>query len=181
MSGFSSMSRRDRTILVAVALVAVLGFAAFCFVRGLGDWSVARKKYEKQTEKLDAQRHLIADREEWAERLERSQLQMPMIDTDELPATRWKRVVGTIARDHGFQILGYNNDGVEEDQGEVWELALDIQFRSSLRRLVEFLYALDTSDEGLFDVRQLEISTKRPGELTGKFTLTCAYKKGTSE
>lgn len=181
----AGMSRRDRAVLAAAGVLMLYGLAAFLFF-GMGRrdaWTKAQKGYERAAARLAGERALVADRDAWRDRLEAIQLQMPTIAEDELAATRWKRVVEKIAAAHSFHILGYGatSDGREEDLGEVWELALDIQYRSSLARLVEFLYALDTSEEGLFDVRQIEIATKKPGELTGKFTLTCAYKKGSSK
>jgi len=181
----SRMSRRDRAVLAVLAVVLLYGFAALLFVMGRGSaWETARKAFAKESRKFENERALIAKRAYWSDRLEEIRLEMPEIPEGELASTRWKRVVEKIAAAHSLQILGYssNSDGVETDLGEVWELALDIQYRSSLQRLVEFLYALDTSKEGLFDVRQIDISkTKNPGELTGKFTLTCAYKKGSSK
>jgi len=178
----SGISRRNRLVLAVVGVVFLYGLAVLAFFKWwTPEWGRAVRAYDKAAAKLAGEKQLIRDRNVWSERLERSQLQMPMIDEDELSVTRWKRVVEGLARDHNFHILGYNSDGREEDLGEVWELALDIQYRSSLQRLIEFFYALDTTEEGLFDIRQLEISTKKPGELTGKFTLTCAYKKGSSK
>lgn len=178
-SGGSTMSRRDRLILavVGVAILYVLA-VLFFFNWWKGAWSLARKNYEKAKTTLAGERQLIADRAYWQERLEQSQLQMPIVGEDDLPSTHWKAVVESLAQQNNFHIVSFSNDGREEDLGEVWELAIDIEFRSSLRRLVEFFYTLQTTEEGLFDVRMLEINGKKPGVLSGKFTLTCAYKKG---
>lgn len=184
----SGMSRRDRAILAVVVLLLLYGFAALLFFTGRrAAWTKARQTHQTAVQRLAGERRLIADREAWSDKLEHIQLQMPMIPEDKLAVTHWKKIVEEIARNHSFHIIGYSADNKKEedkevDLGEVWELSLDIEYRSSLRRLVEFLYALNTSEEGLFDVRQLEVSTRKPGELNGKLTLTCAYKKkGTSE
>lgn len=184
----SGMSRRDRALLAVVVMLLLYGFAALLFFMGRKDaWVKAQRDHQRAVQRLAGERQLVADREAWSDRLEHIQLQMPVIGEDKLATTHWKKIVEDIARPLSFHIVGYATDNKkeedkEEDLGEVWELSLDIQYRSSLRRLVEFLYALDNSEVGLFDVRKLEISQRKPGELTGNLTLTCAYKKkGTSE
>ena len=71
---------------------------------------------------------------------------------------------------------------VEEDHGGVWEMPVEVKYdNTSLQRLVEFLYAVNTAEDAMMDVREIEINAargKNAGALHGKIVLTCAYLKG---
>jgi hypothetical protein len=71
---------------------------------------------------------------------------------------------------------------VEEDHGGVWEMPVEVKYdNTSLLRLVEFLYAVNTVEDAMMDVREIEINAargKNAGALHGKIVLTCAYLKG---
>ena len=58
---------------------------------------------------------------------------------------------------------------------------MDVKYdNTSLQRLVEFLYAVNKSEDAMMDVREIEIAVrgKNVGALNGKLVLTCAYLKG---
>ena len=125
---------------------------------------------------------LIEDRPLWEERAETKRLRMPLVDTDEMPATRWERIIERLAAEYHVSVgKGLKASQTEEDHGGVWEMPVDVRYdNTSLQRLVEFLYAVNKSTEAMMDVRELEISVrpKNPGALNGKLVLTCAYLKG---
>ena len=60
-------------------------------------------------------------------------------------------------------------------------MPIEVKYEASLERLVEFLYALEHAEDAMFDVRDIDISSKNTGYLSGKLTLTCAYMKGSSK
>lgn len=56
-------------------------------------------------------------------------------------------------------------------------MPIEVKYDAALGRLVAFLYALNTANGAMLDVRDLDITAKNNGWLSGKFTLTCAYMK----
>lgn len=179
--GMSGMSRRDRAILAGVGVVLLYGLAVALFFMGREEsWEKSRKNYEREAKKLVRENKLIAEKNDWRLRADEIQLKMPMAEEGESTQTRWQRILERIAAAHSVAILS-EQPKPEEDHGGVWEMPIEVKYEASLRRLVEFLYALNTAEDAMFDVRDLDISSKNTGFLTGKFTLTCAYMKGTSK
>ena len=59
----------------------------------------------------------------------------------------------------------------EEDHGGVWEVPVEVRFdNTSLQRLVEFLYAVNTAKDAMMDVRELDVSVRgrNVGAMNGK-------------
>lgn len=181
MMGMAGMSRRDRAVLAVVGVVLLYGLAVALFFMGRqASWERSRKLYEREAKKLVRENKLIAEKATWRVRAEEIQLKMPTAAEGESTQTRWQRILERIASEHCVAILS-EQPKPEEDHGGVWEMPIEVKYEASLRRLVEFLYALNTAEDGMFDVRDLDISSKNTGYLTGKFTLTCAYMKGSNK
>ena len=181
MSG--AKSRRDRMIIAIVVVVALYAFAVLLWFTGRGDaWVRARKGYEKELRTVEREKALINDRALWEERAEVKRLRMPFVGEDEMPATRWERIIERLAAEYHVSVgKGLKAQQVEEDHGGVWEMPVDVKYdNTSLQRLVEFLYAVNKSEDAMMDVREIEIAVrgKNVGALNGKLVLTCAYLKG---
>lgn len=176
-------SRRDRMVVAIVVVVALYALAALMWFTGRNKaWELARKGYERELKTLKREKALIEDRAIWEERAETKRLRMPLVATDEMPATRWERIIERLAAEYHVSVgKGLKASQTEEDHGGVWEMPVDVRYdNTSLLRLVEFLYAVNKSEDAMMDVRELEISVrpKNPGALNGKLVLTCAYLKG---
>ena len=184
MTTSGAKSRRDRMIIAIVVVVALYALAAFLWFTGRGDaWSRARKAYDKEVATFEREKALIRDRDLWEERAETKRLRMPLVGEDEMPATRWERIVERLAEQYHVSVgKGLKAQQVEEDHGGVWEMPVDVKYdNTSLLRLVEFLYAVNTVEDAMMDVREIEINAargKNAGALHGKIVLTCAYLKG---
>ena len=63
----------------------------------------------------------------------------------------------------------------------MWEMPIEVRVEECLSRIVKFLYDLENAEGGMFDVRDLDISSRNNGFLSVKFTLTSAYMKGPSK
>ncbi len=177
----STMSRRDRTILAVVGMVLLYGLAVLLFMTGRqAAWEKSRKAYVREAQKLARQKKLISERPEWVARAEEVSVKMPTAGENESTQTRWQRILERIAAEHSVSILS-EQPKPEEEHGGVWEMPIEVRYEASLVRLVEFLYALENVEDAMFDVRDIDISSKNTGYLTGKFTLTCAYMKGSSK
>ena len=175
------MSRRDRTLLSVVGGVLLYGIVAALFFTGRDKaWEKSRKAYEREAKKFERQQKLIAERNAWQARAEEVSVKMPTAEEGESTQTRWQRILERIANEHSISILG-EQPKPEEEHGGVWEMPIEVKYEASLVRLVEFLYALNNVEDAMFDVRDIDITSKNNGFLSGKFTLTCAYMKGPSK
>ena len=182
MSG--AKSRRDRMVIAIVVVVALYALAALLWFTGRGAaWTRARKAYEKEFKTVQREKALIRDRGLWEERAETKRLRMPLVGEDEMPATRWERIIERLAEEYHVSVgKGLKAQQVEEDHGGVWEMPVEVKYdNTSLQRLVEFLYAVNKAEDAMMDVREIEINAargKNAGALHGKIVLTCAYLKG---
>ena len=65
-----------------------------------------------------------------------------------------------------------------ESIGNMDEVNLDVKWTGALESLVKFIYELENSDAGKFDVSALNFSPgKRQGYLGGSMTLKCIFKR----
>ncbi len=183
MTTSGAKSRRDRMIIAVVVVVVLYALAALLWFTGRGQaWANARKGYEKELKNVQREDALINDRGLWEERAETKRLRMPLVGEDEKPATRWERIVERLATQYHVSVGKGLKAQQEEDHGGVWEMPVEVKYdNTSLQRLVEFLYEVNTAEDALMDVREIEINAARgksAGALHGKMVLTCAYLKG---
>ena len=184
MTMAGAKSRRDRMVIAIVVVVVLYALAVLLWFTGRQvAWKKAREGYEKELVTLRQQKKLIGDRALWEERAETKRLRMPMVAEDDMPATRWERIIERLAREYHVSVgKGLKAQQVEEDHGGVWEMPVEVKYdNTSLLRLVEFLYAVNTAEDAMMDVRELEINAprgKNAGALNGRVVLTCAYLKG---
>lgn len=176
-------SRRDRTVIAVAVVVALYALAAVMWFTGRDmAWMRARKGYEKERNAFSMEKALIRDRALWEERAEMKRLRMPTVEEGTVSATRWERIIERLAEQYHVSVgKGLKASQNEEDHGGVWEVPVEVKFdNTSLQRLVEFLYAVNTTKDAMMDVRELEVSVrgKNVGAMNGKLVLTCAYIKG---
>lgn len=177
----SGMSRRDRAVLAGVAVVVLYGIAALLWFSGReAAWAKSRKSYETAKKQLAKENKLISEKGAWIRKSEEVSLKMPTAEEGESTETRWQRLLEKIAEENGVHIQS-EQPKPEEEHGGVWEMPIDVKFEAALARVVKFLYALENAEGGMFDVRDLDISSRNNGFLSVKFTLTCAYMKGSSK
>lgn len=173
----SNLPRNQRALLAVVGVVALYGFAALLWFSGREDaWAKSRKNYEKALKQTSSEDKLISQRATWRERLQTESLKMPVAEEGESTQTRWQRVLEKIAAEHSVSISS-EQPKPEEEHGKVWEMPIEVKYEAALGKLVEFLHALNTAEGAMLDVKDLEITSKNNGWLSGKFTLTCAYVK----
>ncbi len=184
MTTSGAKSRRDRMIVAIAVVVVLYAIAAplLWFTGRAQAWTIARMSYVRERRTVQREKALIADRDLWEERAETKRLRMPLVGEDEKPATRWERIVERLAAKYHVSVGKGLKAQLEEDHGGVWEMPVEVKYdNTSLLRLVEFLYEVNTAEDALMDVRELEINAargKNAGALHGKIVLTCAYLKG---
>ena len=184
MTTTGAKSRRDRMVIAIMVVVVLYALAVLLWFTGRQvAWKKAREGYEKELVTLRQQKKLIGDRALWEERAETKRLRMPMVAEDDMPATRWERIIERLAQEYHVSVgKGLKAQQVEEDHGGVWEMPVEVKYdNTSLLRLVGVLYAGNTAEDAMMDVRELEINAprgKNAGALNGRVVLTCAYLKG---
>ncbi len=184
MTTAGNKSRRDRTIIATVVVVVLYALAALVwFTSRSAAWTRAKKAYDRACAKVAGEKALIAKRDYWMQVAESKRVQMPTVEDGEKSSTRWERVIESLADAYHVDAGGgLKSEGAEEERGEVWEQAVSVTYVASFQRLVEFLYAVNTSEDAMMDVKEITIAPKRSknevGALHGKIILTCAYIKG---
>jgi len=176
-------SRRDRMIIAIVVVVALYALAVVMWFSGRGmAWANARKGYERERNRFLREKALIRDRALWEERAEMKRLRMPTVADGTVSARRWERIIEDLTTQYHVNTgKGLKASENEENHGGVWEVPVEVKFdNTSLQRLVEFLYAVNTAKDAMMDVREFEVSVrgKNVGAMNGKMVLTCAYIKG---
>ena len=195
MSG--AKSRRDRMILAIVVVVVLYALAALLWFTGRGDaWKKSREGYEKELARIKREKALIGQRSEWEKSAEDARNSMPHVDAGEKKTdVRWDRVIERLAAEYHVDVGRRLNaesesrekkDGKEEESPDgVQEMLVEVTYiNTSLQRLVEFLYAVNTAEDAMMDVRELEINAKdkkNAGVLSGKIVLSCAFLKESAD
>ncbi len=173
-------SLREKAVM-AVIVVALLYAAAvaYWFLAAESSWKKAAKRYRAECRRYDSEAALIADRRHWNEAYESEKASMPMFSQGKATDSVWLRKVGDIARTNLVYISSVK-PGEEISAGDVLELPIEIDsWEGSLEALVKFMYGLENSTEGMFNIRSIEMRpSSKKGYLRGSMSLTCAYMRG---
>ena len=172
-----NLSLRDRAILLAVVILALYGLAAILwFMKFSGEWRKSAKGYDEAVKTYQREKNLITRRGSLEAAYLEEEEKIPELEENELANVLWQRRLSGLADEHNVAI-NKQNYGKEEQEGVLNKLEIDLEWTASLQSLVQFLYALETADHAMFDVRSLGISNsgKNTGYLKGKMTICCAY------
>lgn len=142
-------------------------------------WTKAAREYDKSHKKYLDEEKLISQRQRWNEDYETEKSRMPTFeyDADETD-TKWQGMMYEYAKKYSL-VFRVDIRNEEQGAGEVLERTVELSdFEGALEPLVKFIYELNTTSEGMFDVKSLNLkpSNKR-GYLKGSLTITCAYMK----
>ena len=173
----SKFSLKEKAILLGLVVLALYGLAAVLwFMKFYREWKKSIAAYEKSVVAYQRERKLISRKGELQAQYEEEQEKIPVLTGNELANAAWMGRLGTLAGDHNVAI-SRQNYGKEEQEGVLNKLEIDLEWTASLQCLVKFLYALETEDHAMFDVRSIGISAagKNTGYLKGKMTVCCAY------
>ena len=180
----NSLTLKQKAAVATLAVVALyVGAALFWFVSAEKTWKKSATAYRNAKQKYEKETRLIKEKGYWEEACEKEQAAMRMFDEDKATDTTWLQKTGEIAASNLVYISSRRAQeeslGVGED---VRALPIEASWEASLQALVKFMYALENSDEGLFDFSKLVFkpSAKR-GYLKGTFVVSCAYRRGKVE
>jgi hypothetical protein len=174
----SAVTSKERNMLL-ITMVLVLYAVAFLFYRKQTEnWKKHKRIYQSACEKYDAERDLIAAKDEWDARYREMRSLMPVFPYDKDVDTHWLSLMDSTASANRLSITR-RQTGSEEEVGDVFELPVVCSnWEGTLESLVNFLYGL-RAEGAMLDVRQLYVRPDaKPGYLKGTFTLYCAYMRG---
>jgi len=175
----STLSFKEKNLLLVLGVILLYGIAALCYKPAMLSLKQAKDKFKSAETKLKDERALIAARNEWIQRYETMRTMMPPFPYEKDVVTYWLSMMDTAASKHGLTIANRQADR-EKEVGDVYELPINCNnWEGSLEQLVKFLYDLDQKG-AMLDMRQLSIrpAQNKPGILKGSFSLSCAYMRG---
>lgn len=177
----NELGLKEKAMTAVVAVVVMYAVAVgVWFLSAQSAWRRAGNKYAEQQRRFAKEEKLISERDRWDRRYESAKAAMPMFDLDKATDTTWLRRVEDLARTNLVMITKIDH-GKEIEGGEVLELPIESDWEASLEALVKFMHALENSESGMFDIKELSIKpiANKPGYLRGTMSLTCAYMRKT--
>jgi hypothetical protein len=170
---------REKAILAILGVIALYAFAGILwFVSAESSWKKAAKAYDKAKRAYEAEVKLIGEKRKWVDAYENEKATMPTFESGKATDTTWRRKLDEIAARHNI-VIASAQTGAEVEAGDVLELPIEVRsWEGSLEALVRFMHELENTNDGMFDITQLNFkpSSKR-GYLRGSFTLNCAYMR----
>ena len=175
----NTMSLREKAVLAVLGMILLYFLAAaLWFVSQQDAWRKAARSYAQARKTYMDECKLIAERQKWNQAYEDEKALMPTFETGKATDTTWQRKMEEIAQKNHISI-SQRQVGKEVEAGDVYELPIEVKsWEGALESLVKFLHELENTDEGMFDVRMINMrpSSKR-GYLKGSLTVTCAYMR----
>lgn len=175
----SALSQKDQRLLIVFAVVVLLGSLGIWFPKARKAWEAERKVWQRQSQRLARERAEIAQRPAVQAQYNALREKMPLFPAGKSVDTYWLPIMDNTARANNVNIA-QRSIGGEEELGDVTELTLECRdWEGRLDSLVWFLYAIETREDAMMDIRAITIrpSPKKPGILQGTFTLNCAYMR----
>lgn len=172
-------SLREKAAMSVVGVIVLYAIAVgLWFTNAESAWKKARKTYEREAQRYEKEEKLISQKRKWNELYEAEKAAMPMFELGKATDTTWLRKVEEIARTN-LVLITQIDSGDEVEAGDVLELPIVVKsFEGSLEALVKFMYALESSAEGMFDVSDMSLKpSSKKGYLKGSISLTCAYMR----
>lgn len=175
----NGMSLKEKAVLAVIGVIFLYGAAAVLwFVSQKEAWRKATRAYELACTNYAKECKLISEKKHWTDMYEDEKSLMPMFAFGKDVDTQWLQKTDEIAARNFIQIASRQN-GKEVSAGEVLELPITGNgWEGSLDSLVKFMYELETTSEGMFDISAINFKPgSKKGFLKGNFTLTCAYMR----
>ncbi len=176
----SSMSLKEKAVFSTLVVVALYAIAVVLwFTMQESAWKRAAKDYARQVKKYSDEERLIGEKGKWSDAYETEKSRMPTFEAEATDTdTTWmEKMDGFAAKYH--VVIRDTDIGEEVEAGDVLERTITVKsFEGSLDSLVKFLYELENSEKGMFDMKSLNLKpSSKKGYLKGNFTITCAYMK----
>ncbi len=175
----SEVSLKQKAVFATLAVVALYVAAVlFWFLSAEGTWKKAARRYAQAKATYEKEERLIAEKAKWDAAYEAEKANMPTFASGKATDTTWLQKTGEIAAKSLVQISQRGTQKEKMEIDDVTVLPIDATWEGSLEAIVKFMYDLENSGEGLFDVAELNFKpSQKKGYLRGTFTVNCAYMR----
>lgn len=171
---------KQKALTAAFGVVVMYAIAVgVWFFSAQSAWMKAEKAYSRAVKTYEDEVKLIGEKRKWADAYEQEKQAMPTFEADKATDTTWRRKLDEIAEKHHFLIANAQT-GKEVEAGDVLELPIEVgSWEGCLESLVKLLHELENTEEGMFDITQLNFrpNQSKKGYLRGNLTLNCAYMR----
>jgi Tfp pilus assembly protein PilO len=140
-------------------------------------WKDAVKDRETLRWKMKEIEHLLGDQANVNQRLAVLREQLPQHPRGKDVTAELLMTIERTAQQHGLILLRREPEK-EKSVDDLYEVAINCAWESTLDALVHFLYALQIQG-AILDIRQLTMTPGQgsPDRLKGNFTVNCAYTR----
>lgn len=169
-------SVHDQIVLSIVATVIAFGVAVgLWFMRQSQEWKKAERHYRQACAKLESENKLISEKKLWDARFDEESAAIRTVDEGKQSDTIWLPIIDRLAAEN-YVFVSSSQVQKEVEAGDMKQIGIEVHWDAAFESLVKFLYALETTDEGKFDVESINFSTTRKqGYLKGSLVLTCVF------
>lgn len=175
-----SMSLKEKAVLAGLAVVIVYALTIGWWFLGSSGRAAEKKKWHNARAQVQKERTTISERGLWEERYEEEASRIPVIASDQGADTVWMRAIEDIAASNHVFVSEFKpgKEDSEDWSGDMQKISVDIKWTAAVESLVKFMYELQNSDQGKFDVQYLSFTQgKRQGFVSGNMTLVCIFKR----
>lgn len=175
-----SMSLREKAVLAGLGILVLYAFTIGWWFMGSSRRANEKRKYDNAMARVQRERKTISERKYWNDRYEEEASRIPVISMDQGADTVWMRAIEDIAASNFVFVSEFKpgKEDVEEWSGDMQKISVDIKWTAAVESLVKFLYELQNSDIGKFDVQSLNFSQgRRQGFMSGSMSLVCIFKR----
>lgn len=172
----SNLSLRDRILISVLGVVLLYAFAVgFWFFYANQAWKGAQRRYKSASATYNREAKLISERGKWNDLYDQEAANIPVIEGGQGADIVWlPRMDAIAAANHVF--LSSTKLQKEEETGDMMQIKIESKWEAGLEPLVKFLHELENTTTGSFDIENLNFApSRKPGYLTGTFTLVCIY------
>lgn len=180
----NEMGLKEKAVMAVLGVVVLYAIAvATWFLVSDAAWRTAQRRYGDMQKRFAKEEKLISEKRKWATEYETAKKSMPTFDLTETTDTYWLRKFEAIAESNLVVTADVRaNPEISED--EVLLLPIEVaDFTCSLEALTKFLYELENSDQGVFNVTEISNLRRQganSGYLRGAMKVTCAYMRANS-
>lgn len=169
-------------LTLAVILVAVTYLALEPLLQ---EWQGFREQHEELQDRMTRAQHVLATRENVAERLEKIRQGLPAFPATKKVEADLLLSLEKMAAQHGVVLTRRTAEAERPAEvGDLFETAITCDWEGTLGALVQFLFAQQT-ESMVSDVRHLSVQPAggpkaQPDQLKGAFTIHYAYRRETA-
>lgn len=176
----AAISLKEKAVFAGLGILLLYVFTVLWWFMQADERAAEKKKLKSAKEQVLREQKTISQRAYWDELYEQEASRIPVLAEGQGADTVWMRTIEDIAASNHVFVSEFKpgKEDVEEWSGDMQKISVDIKWTAAVESLVKFLYELQNTDQGKFDVQALNFSpSRRQGFMSGSMTLICIYKR----